>query len=94
MPLICKLQHKKMILKYFCRYYYDNSFRVSSLEATLGNQAFNPVNITYNLDTGMLERLKTFIFTYTKAAHKITDSNVEIIREYSAANKLTDEWYR
>ncbi len=53
------------------------------------------MNVSYNLDTGMLEKMKTFTFLYPRANRMtITDSNVEIIREYSGVNKLTDEWYR
>ena len=76
-------------------YHYDQHFRIISLESDIGGHIFKPLNFSYNLATGQLERLKSFQFEYPRVHRNIIrDSNMEIVREYDEYERLTDVWYK
>ena len=76
-------------------YQYDANFRIAVFEAILGNKHFGAYNITYNVTTGRLARVKGFTFEYPKIHHEIMrDSNVEVTQEFDAYGRFTDAFYR
>lgn len=76
-------------------YHYDQHFRVVSMETEIGGHIFKPLNFSYSIDTGRLERVKTFQFEYPRLHRNvIRDSNMEIVREYDTYERLTDVWYK
>ena len=76
-------------------YHYDQHFRVVSMETDIGGHIFKPLNFSYSMDTGRLERVKSFQFEYPRIHRNILrDSNMEIVREYDTYERLTDVWYK
>ena len=81
-------------------YHYDNHFRVILRETVLGVHAFHPLNFSYSLETGRLERMKSFVFNYNilgednRRKDTVRDENIIIERATDEYGRCSDTWYR
>ncbi|CAH1776702.1 unnamed protein product [Owenia fusiformis] len=70
-------------------YQYDPHFRITSLEARIGEKQFSPMNFTYSPTNGRLLKIKAFTFSYLQHHTSIIrDVNTEITTETNGYNRL------
>ena len=76
-------------------YSYDRNFRINLTQASLGDKVFKPVEYSYSIDTGRLDKMFPFTFEYPHIQREITkDGNMEVVRDFDRFGRQTDVWYK
>lgn len=76
-------------------YTYGDNFAVSSQKVIVGDREAQTTSFAYSNETGRLQKMSPFSFSYPLTYREITvDNNVEIVREFDRSGRPTDVWYR